>query len=503
MVTLPAEYRSATVHWSAGSPCLGVRRAFEAETAEVSAALDRTLALVPAALRTTAFAEALDLRRDFFRQDDDRSDEAAQVEAAAFRLATALGATTETVEAARCELDRRGKLLSKGLAAKSPLESNNTRVSLVDLLEGLQEAECLKPAKTIRGDGALEDLHRLDSFLVGDAQGRGLPIIAVVAAICVARRTGLPTGALFGVGAPGRFLLGIRRVGLLQEEEKDDRWFGEYGSHGREILRLKTVTDYPLVAVKITGDDHVPAGEVSWRLLQDDTINDDDDDAKRSLDDDDDDSNDSDESTDRRTTNPDKLLVVGQRLKAELRVADRGFRNARWLEATLVVVSDDEIAIVHSPTLGHALPPLHLRRLRPKSPDSVLFVDCLHDAGKVFTRAQLTKVFLDNEQPTTKPEEEEEEEEEEEDQEVEVATAQSLHQERRPPPLSLVDQPTPSTEITRPTQPLNPDLRKPLPEVDALEIARRICRNVYAAAVIRQDILGAMLAQHAELDIRL
>ncbi len=41
-------------------------------------------------------------------------------------------------------------------------------------------------------------------------------------------------------------------------------WIGRYPGHYDEVIRL-TQSGTELVATKLTGDDYVPAGEISWR----------------------------------------------------------------------------------------------------------------------------------------------------------------------------------------------------------------------------------------------
>lgn len=42
-------------------------------------------------------------------------------------------------------------------------------------------------------------------------------------------------------------------------------WIGNYRGHFEEVIRLELV-DHLWVATKITGDENVPAGEITWRV---------------------------------------------------------------------------------------------------------------------------------------------------------------------------------------------------------------------------------------------
>lgn len=41
-------------------------------------------------------------------------------------------------------------------------------------------------------------------------------------------------------------------------------WIGHYPGHYDEVIRIEQHGDH-LTAIKITGDDYVPAGEITWR----------------------------------------------------------------------------------------------------------------------------------------------------------------------------------------------------------------------------------------------
>jgi len=42
-------------------------------------------------------------------------------------------------------------------------------------------------------------------------------------------------------------------------------WIGYYPGHFEQVIRIEVVGDY-IVASKVTGDDYVPAGEITWRV---------------------------------------------------------------------------------------------------------------------------------------------------------------------------------------------------------------------------------------------
>lgn len=79
-------------------------------------------------------------------------------------------------------------------------------------------------------------------------------------------------------------------------------WIGHYKGHSDEVIRIEQ--DGPLLkAIKIIGDENVPAGEITWRA-------------------------------DLRT------------LEGEGQVAERNFRNAQFVPGRLIVESPDRIQFV-------------------------------------------------------------------------------------------------------------------------------------------------------------
>ena len=76
-------------------------------------------------------------------------------------------------------------------------------------------------------------------------------------------------------------------------------WIGHYPGHFDEVIRIEQ-SDEEVEAVKITGDDYVPAGAITWRANL-------------------------------RT------------LKGEGQIAEQEFQNARFVPGRLIIVNQDRI----------------------------------------------------------------------------------------------------------------------------------------------------------------
>jgi hypothetical protein len=86
---------------------------------------------------------------------------------------------------------------------------------------------------------------------------------------------------------------------MAAEFDLSGEWIGHYTGHYDEVIRI-TQQGEALEAVKITGDDYVPAGSVTWRAN----------------------------------------LRTG---RGEGQIAEKEFRNARFVPGTLTIVSPERI----------------------------------------------------------------------------------------------------------------------------------------------------------------
>jgi len=140
-------------------------------------------------------------------------------------------------------------------------------------------------------------------------------------------------------------LLVLRR--FLPQYQLAGLWKGNYPNHGDELVRLQYQGD-TLIATKVTGDEHVPAGEVTFRaeLTQPSDGGDEDDSAAASF-----------GSSD--------LGAVGVRVevlslspdgghepreveqyKGEGRIAARGFRHPHYVPGQLFLMDDDVVGFL-------------------------------------------------------------------------------------------------------------------------------------------------------------
>ena len=260
--------------------------------------------------------------------------------------------------------------------------------------------------------------------------------------MAISRRAGLR--GVFPVGAQGRFLVGVRGTGvdardpppLLDDDGDGGRnakkatlssdvcgdYLAEYGTHGKELVTVSRKGER-LVGTKVSGDDHVPAGEVSFEL-----------DANEG----------------------------GATSSGRIRVAGPQFSDPTWRDVDAVAVSRDEFAL-ESRTEPVALV---LRRAEPDA-TSAVFLDAF-GGGRMLTRHQLLR-------RTRKLDDDDDDDDTQktrgDDAAPDVADDERLD-------------------------------AAPFPAAPPLEIARRMCRNLHAAAQRRNDRLDAMIWSHAELDFR-
>jgi len=82
-------------------------------------------------------------------------------------------------------------------------------------------------------------------------------------------------------------------------------WIGDYGRHGKEIINIYQ-KGYEVIARKITGDENVPAGEITWKMTLD------------------------------------KDFKMG---KGFMQVAEIGYKNAAWVTAYLEIIDYNSLQI--------------------------------------------------------------------------------------------------------------------------------------------------------------
>src|SRR5690242_21787065 len=66
------------------------------------------------------------------------------------------------------------------------------------------------------------------------------------------------------LGRKKEFSLGMKEHGMRERVSLSGEWIGHYPGHFDEVIRIDQHGD-EVEAVKITGDDYVPAGATTWR----------------------------------------------------------------------------------------------------------------------------------------------------------------------------------------------------------------------------------------------
>lgn len=66
------------------------------------------------------------------------------------------------------------------------------------------------------------------------------------------------------LGWEKEFSFGMKEHGMLERVSLSGEWIGHYPGHFDEVIRIDQRGD-KIEAVKITGDDYVPAGATTWR----------------------------------------------------------------------------------------------------------------------------------------------------------------------------------------------------------------------------------------------
>lgn len=142
-------------------------------------------------------------------------------------------------------------------------------------------------------------------------------------------------------------------------------WIGKYGDHGFEMINITYVGDI-MIAKKVTGDNNVPAGEITFQLDMSPALSDS---SLRSL---------------RPTRKPLENIILSEeaakrwgtsqitRYQGLGQVAEEGFTNSQWVDGQLIVISEDYFSFSWMPLnyqifFGRPSPELSLKMLRERS----------------------------------------------------------------------------------------------------------------------------------------
>ena len=163
--------------------------------------------------------------------------------------------------------------------------------------------------------GEYGDIEASSSLVESLARRRGLPITLSILYAGVGTRLGLPVAV---TNFPSHVLLrleasndgGEQNTAAADASSLAGLYTASYGSHGPEVIEVRH-TNGALTATKVTGDNHVPAGEWSWRA-----------DLPSS-----------------------SILEPGATLDAKVQIAEAGFTNPREIGGTLKV-GDDSSSLV-------------------------------------------------------------------------------------------------------------------------------------------------------------
>ena len=223
--------------------------------------------------------------------------------------------------------------------------------------------------------GNREDYYEVSNNLIGDVMQRltGLPISLAVVYATVLQRLGVTCA---GTMYPSHFLLVARPQTQQDDASKTEieqvardadveraahvnegnpslegDWLCKYGPHGPQLVRVFEHRD-GVAAVKITGDEHIPAGELTWQSS---------------------------------TASLHELgCSTGKEFVGQIQLAEPGYQRPRFKPAKLKVWcgdnSSDTIQVEHA----ESNEPLIFSRLDPEAP---LFIDAFN-GGAVMSQKE-------------------------------------------------------------------------------------------------------------------